>query len=527
MDPPSSNTRSYPDPSMSRPWSPPTRLTVSTSISNHVARSAPSDHSPLPSSLPNPAQSSPWSQNTALNPSQSQSLYIVPQSSPRSAVSINSSDSTSLQSFANSDWSQLFPHSLTQSPFPSHSSAAHLNSISSAGAPSSLPVDSFRSNVAANRTHGGSNTNMPPPSRNTAQSSWTTSTSAYSGATSYAPQSSQPRSSVAPFNTASLSKGKKSTGGLSHFAPIQPRQSDPANPVSDRTTSERQSLIADASARREGARNPSGLQSNGLTSGYPAMSAYLNEATPSSHGQLFEMPLSNNLTHSQLNYLQTYSCPPTRTDPSSLWMSPASTAPSPTTYDPISQVPLSPYSALPDTKPSGLSVSGRPATGSPTVDSKAAIFSNIFAEDLLVDPPGSRRDTSPFTSPVMSRLPDLQLPGESGTDPDALAKNDPLATQVWKMYARTKATLPHQQRMENLTWRMMALALKKKRDEEARMEQISSVSAHQPSQAPEAPPPASSVRDSDERGRRIDKGKTQVRVVGFDGTNQDGVEDEE
>ena len=31
-----------------------------------------------------------------------------------------------------------------------------------------------------------------------------------------------------------------------------------------------------------------------------------------------------------------------------------------------------------------------------------------------------------------------------------------------------------------------------------------------------------------ERGRRIDKGKAKVRVVGFDGTNQDGpeVEDE-
>jgi hypothetical protein len=26
------------------------------------------------------------------------------------------------------------------------------------------------------------------------------------------------------------------------------------------------------------------------------------------------------------------------------------------------------------------------------------------------------------------------------------------------MYARTKATLPHAQRMENITWRMMALA---------------------------------------------------------------------
>ena len=47
-----------------------------------------------------------------------------------------------------------------------------------------------------------------------------------------------------------------------------------------------------------------------------------------------------------------------------------------------------------------------------------------------------------------------------------MAKDDPLATQVWRMYARQKATLPHAQRMENLTWRMMALALKKKKEDE-------------------------------------------------------------
>ena len=53
-------------------------------------------------------------------------------------------------------------------------------------------------------------------------------------------------------------------------------------------------------------------------------------------------------------------------------------------------------------------------------------------------------------------------------DPEQLAREDPLATQVWKMYARQKATLPHAQRMENLTWRMMALALKKKKEDEGR-----------------------------------------------------------
>ncbi|KAG8804525.1 hypothetical protein FRC17_005951, partial [Serendipita sp. 399] len=60
-------------------------------------------------------------------------------------------------------------------------------------------------------------------------------------------------------------------------------------------------------------------------------------------------------------------------------------------------------------------------------------------------------------------------PGFFGGDEDEtgaqhLSREDPLATQVWKLYARTKATLPHAQRMENLTWRMMAMALRKRRE---------------------------------------------------------------
>jgi GATA-binding protein len=40
-------------------------------------------------------------------------------------------------------------------------------------------------------------------------------------------------------------------------------------------------------------------------------------------------------------------------------------------------------------------------------------------------------------------------------DPEKLAKQDPLATRVWKMYAWQMAILPDAQRMEDLTWRMM------------------------------------------------------------------------
>lgn len=80
------------------------------------------------------------------------------------------------------------------------------------------------------------------------------------------------------------------------------------------------------------------------------------------------------------------------------------------------------------------------------------------------------------------------------------------------MYARTKAGLPHAQRMENLTWRMMALALRRRREEEDRVAASIKVKAE-----------ADVIKDDDTapRGRRIDKGK--IRVEGFD----DGKEDEQ
>ena len=52
--------------------------------------------------------------------------------------------------------------------------------------------------------------------------------------------------------------------------------------------------------------------------------------------------------------------------------------------------------------------------------------------------------------------------------PDEMQKKDPLATQIWKLYSKTKTQLPNQERMENLTWRMMAMNLKRKEREQAR-----------------------------------------------------------
>lgn len=54
-------------------------------------------------------------------------------------------------------------------------------------------------------------------------------------------------------------------------------------------------------------------------------------------------------------------------------------------------------------------------------------------------------------------------------DIDAMQEKDPLATQIWKLYAKTKKSLPNQERMENMTWRMMSITLSKKREEAERL----------------------------------------------------------
>jgi len=80
---------------------------------------------------------------------------------------------------------------------------------------------------------------------------------------------------------------------------------------------------------------------------------------------------------------------------------------------------------------------------------------------------------------------------------------------------------------------MMALALKKKKEDEAKLEGQAEVQVkREPGEVvDDAVSPTTeenkSVEFGEERGRRIDKGKTKVSVVGFDGANQDNTEDDE
>ena len=56
-------------------------------------------------------------------------------------------------------------------------------------------------------------------------------------------------------------------------------------------------------------------------------------------------------------------------------------------------------------------------------------------------------------------------------NPEEMQQKDPLGTQIWKLYSRTKSRLPNQERMENLTWRMMAMNLRRREQQQQQQQQ--------------------------------------------------------
>ncbi|KAL8413608.1 hypothetical protein RB594_005029 [Gaeumannomyces avenae] len=74
------------------------------------------------------------------------------------------------------------------------------------------------------------------------------------------------------------------------------------------------------------------------------------------------------------------------------------------------------------------------------------------------------------------------MAGVKDDTPEALQAMDPLAAQVWRFFSKTKQQLPNQQRMENLTWRMMHMNLRNRQQEEARL--AASTRAHSGANAP-------------------------------------------
>ena len=109
-------------------------------------------------------------------------------------------------------------------------------------------------------------------------------------------------------------------------------------------------------------------------------------------------------------------------------------------------------------------------TSSPS-SSQAAPSSRATTQDLH----GGNLDLPSPDSVARSDLlrdavfPDWGNDGGGGAieSPEEMQKKDPLGTQIWKLYSRTKTRLPNQERMENLTWRMMAMNLKRREQMQA------------------------------------------------------------
>jgi hypothetical protein len=81
-------------------------------------------------------------------------------------------------------------------------------------------------------------------------------------------------------------------------------------------------------------------------------------------------------------------------------------------------------------------------------------------------------------------------------DDTSSTKKDPLASQVWRMYTKAKDSLPNGSRMENLTWRMMAMTLTKQKlaELESKKKQEMDIDYVQPS-AQESHPTTPPVAD--------------------------------
>ncbi|KAJ5638179.1 Nitrogen regulatory protein nrfA [Penicillium lividum] len=112
---------------------------------------------------------------------------------------------------------------------------------------------------------------------------------------------------------------------------------------------------------------------------------------------------------------------------------------------------------------------GRPLQSSAFQDMDSHMMSDDFSFDSPFSPTSSTAQDGMLNDPI---FPEWRSGAPRGGDnPDELQRQDPLAAQIWRLYTKTKANLPNQERMENLTWRMMAMSLKRKEREQLRSSQ--------------------------------------------------------
>jgi GATA-binding protein len=149
-------------------------------------------------------------------------------------------------------------------------------------------------------------------------------------------------------------------------------------------------------------------------------------------------------------------------------------------------------------------------TGGESGDSNGAGSRHATAGDSAT----TSNKVSPNSGDVASPTGSTSIDDETG---EALSKKDPISAQVWRMFNKAKTTLPNGARMENLTWRLMSMTLKKRRQETAALE-AEAAAAGLVGQS--APSPGTAAEEADEvgqlrgrTGRDAGKGKGREDVA--------------
>lgn len=148
-------------------------------------------------------------------------------------------------------------------------------------------------------------------------------------------------------------------------------------------------------------------------------------------------------------------------------------------YDRASPTPSSPSSPAPSHDGSYRSSKGKRST--PAARLPESLLSSTIE---FPKPKPRRKQPSELGSPgpMNTDYHPGDISTEEGSEEDEAskqAKEDPLAAQVWRLYTKAKDSLPNGKRLENLTWRMMAMTLHKKNKEKEDKEREEHAMDHQ------------------------------------------------
>ncbi|KAL5420939.1 hypothetical protein PMIN04_006040 [Paraphaeosphaeria minitans] len=105
--------------------------------------------------------------------------------------------------------------------------------------------------------------------------------------------------------------------------------------------------------------------------------------------------------------------------------------------------------------------------GSPFQPSPSPDHDAILEGSLHLSPRVAAARQGVLADPIFPALKnDAHSPHMESTE--EMQRNDPLGTQIWKLYSKTRTQLPNAERMENLTWRMMAMSMRRAEHERNR-----------------------------------------------------------